>query len=75
MDIQAKKIELIQWLSTIDDTTVINKVAALMRNENSDWWNSIDKNEKAAIEQGLKEADNGKLNPNTKARDLYAKWL
>ncbi len=75
MDIQAKKIELIQWLSTVDDTAVINKVIALMKHENSDWWNSIDKKEKAAIEKGLQDAEKGKLNPNSKARDLYAKWL
>ena len=30
---------------------------------------------KEAIEQGLKDAEAGKLNPHSKARELYEKWL
>ncbi|MHA8086205.1 hypothetical protein [Aquirufa sp. Wall-65K1] len=73
--IQSKKLELIQWLSTIDDITVLNKIFELKKQENIDWWNSISELEKQSIEQGLQEAENGKLNNHSKAKQLYEKWL
>lgn len=72
---QNKKLELIQWLSTIEDSTIIEKIMDLRKKESKDWWNSISENEKESIEQGLKEADSGKLNPHSNARKLYEKWL
>ena len=70
-----KKIELIQWLSTVEDNSILNKIMELRKNESKDWWNSISENEKKSIEEGLNEAENGKLNDHSKARKLYEKWL
>lgn len=75
LNIQNKKLELIQWLSTIEDSAIIEKIMDLKKKESKDWWNSISENEKESIEQGLKEADSGKLNPHSNARKLYEKWL
>jgi hypothetical protein len=75
LNIQNKKLELIQWLSTIEDSAIIEKIMDLRKKESKDWWNSISENEKESIEQGLKEADSGKLNPHSNARKLYEKWL
>ncbi|MDP3359813.1 MAG: hypothetical protein Q8S41_10750 [Lutibacter sp.] len=75
INIQNKKLELIQWLSTIEDSGIIEKIMDLRKNESKDWWNLISENEKDAIEQGIKDADSGKLNPHTSARKLYEKWL
>ena len=70
-----KKIELIQWLSTIEDISILNKIMELRKHESKDWWNSISESEKESIEKGLKDADSGKLNPHSNARNLYEKWL
>lgn len=70
-----KKLDLIQWLSTVEDLNVIEKIMDLRKRENKDWWNTISEPEKNAIELGLKDADEGKLNPHSKARELYEKWL
>jgi hypothetical protein len=45
------------------------------KNETAEWWNLISKNEKESIELGLKDAAAGMLNPHSKARELYKKWL
>ena len=66
---------MIQWLSTIEDLSVINKIFDLKKQENKDWWNSISESEKQSIENGLQDADAGKLNSHSKARQLYDKWL
>lgn len=73
--LQNKKLDLIQWLSTLENHVVIEKIMDLKRNEDKNWWDSISENEKLAIEQGLQDANMGKLNPQSSARKLYGKWL
>lgn len=75
LNIQNKKLELIQWLSTLEDSTLIEKIMELRKRESKDWWNSISESEKQSIEKGLQDAEAGKLNPHTNARKLYEKWL
>lgn len=75
LNIQSKKLELIQWLSTIEDLSVLNKIIDLKKQENNDRWNSISSDEKQSIEKGSQDADAGKLNSHSKARQLYDKWL
>ena len=75
LNILNKKLELIQWLSTIEDSTIIEKIMDLRKKESKDWWNSISESEKESIEKGLLDADSGKLNPHSNARKLYEKWL
>lgn len=70
-----KKLELIQWLSTIEDSTIIEKILDLRKKESKDWWDSISESEKESIEKGLNDADSEKLNPHPNARKLYEKWL
>jgi predicted transcriptional regulator len=61
LNLQNKKLELIQWLSSIE--------------ESKDWWNSIAESKKEAIERGIQDANAGKLNPHSEARKIYEKWL
>ncbi|MBK7638929.1 MAG: hypothetical protein IPJ22_02430 [Bacteroidetes bacterium] len=75
LNILNQKLELIQWLSTIEDSSIIEKIMDLRKKESKDWWNSISENEKEFIELGLKDAESGKLNPHSTARKLYEKWL
>lgn len=75
LNLQNKKLELIQWLSSIEDSTVIEKIIELRKIESKAWWNSISESEKEAIENGIKDANSGKLNPHSNARKIYEKWL
>jgi predicted RNase H-like nuclease len=75
IDISSKKLKLIQWLSTIENVSIIEKIMDLKKKENSDWWSSISESEQQSIELGLKDSEDGKLNSHSKARDLYEKWL
>jgi hypothetical protein len=75
LDLLNQKLELIQWLSTIEDTSIIKKIMAIRKKEDADWWKTISESEKKSIEIGLKEAEEGKLNPHSKARKIYEKWL
>ena len=75
INLSNRKIELIQWLSTIEDPLIIDKIMDLIQKENKDWWVSISESEKDSIEVGLKDANSGKLNDHSKARKLYENWL
>lgn len=70
-----QKIELIQWLSTIEDRSLLNKIMELRNKESKDWWATISEFEKKSILKGIKDADEGKLNEHSKARKIYEKWI
>ena len=70
-----EKIELIQWLSTLENSAVIDKLLKFRQNESQNWWASVSAEEKLSIEKGIQDADNGKLEPHSTARRLYEKWL
>jgi predicted transcriptional regulator len=74
LDLLNKKLELIQWLSTVEDSTILEEIMDLRKRQNKDWWNSISEIEKEGIEKGLKDAESGKLNPHSSVRKLYEKW-
>jgi len=70
-----EKLELIQWLSTLEDTSIIKKLVEFRKEETKDWWNSISDEEKKSIEKGIAEADENDIKPHSEARKLYEKWL
>ena len=75
LNIQTLKLELIQWLSTIEDIKVLEKIIDLKKQENSQWWDRLSAQEKDSIEYGLKDAEEKKLKSHSSARNLYDKWL
>ncbi len=75
LNLQNKKLELIQWISTVEDPSIIEKMVALRNDEMPDWWDSLSEPEKKSIETGIQDAEQGKLNSHAKAKSLYEKWL
>lgn len=73
--ISNKKIELIQWLSTLEDKSIIEKLLKFKKEESKDWWNSISDEEKSSIEKGIAEANDDNLKLHTIAQKIYEKWL
>ena len=75
LQIQNKKLELIQWLSTIEDLNFLEKISDLIRENKKDWADQISDAERQSIEKGIAQADAGKLNPHSKARESYGKRI
>ncbi len=75
LDIQNKKIELIQWLTTLEDSAIIQKLLDLRKQESKDWWNQISEAEKESIKKGIEDAEAGHLKPDSEAKKIYGKWL
>lgn len=74
-NIQERKLELIQWLSIIDDASLIEKVAKVRDESVRDWWSEISEAEKESIAKGVDQADAGQLRSHSEARAKYEKWL
>ncbi|NJX15959.1 hypothetical protein [Tamlana crocina] len=75
LDIQNKKIELIQWLTTLEDSSIIQKLLDLRKRESKDWWNEISESEKKSIKKGIEDAEAEHLKPHSEAKKIYGKWL
>jgi len=75
MNLHAAKLELIQWLSTIDNPSIIEKIKAIRDNEKEDWWENLSAQEKESINKGIEDADAGNLKDHAQARNMYGKWL
>jgi len=70
-----KKIELIQWLSSLEDKAIIEKLLQFRKKETKDWWETISDGEKISVAKGIEDAENNKLTPHSSARKIYEKWL
>ncbi len=74
MDIQAEKIQLIEWLASLNEPSLIKKLIALKEKE-TDWWDKISEEEKSEIKEGLAQADRGQVIPHHKVMNRYKRWL
>ena len=74
-NIESKQLALIQWLTSLNDVSMIDKILELKQKETKDWWNEISDEEKETIEKGLSDAESGNLKPHSEIRKKYEKWL
>jgi hypothetical protein len=77
MNIQTEKLGLIEWLSTLNDISIIEKLKSIKEeySKSKDWWDTLNKEEIESIERGLKDLDNGKVHSHETARKVYEKYL
>ncbi len=60
MNLEVRKLNLINWISSIQESELIEKLEALQL-EGSDWWDQISEEDREAIEEGLEQLDRGSL--------------
>ena len=77
MNIQAEKLNLIEWITKLNDTSIIEKLREIKSNytHSPDWWDNLHKEEIKSIERGLKDLEEGRVHSHETARTIYAKYL
>jgi predicted transcriptional regulator len=60
MNIESRKINLINWISSIQEADIIDKVEKIQR-EKASSWDAVSNEDKQAIEEGLKQLDKGEF--------------
>lgn len=58
MDIQVRKLNLIQWLTQLSDEQLLLKIEALQA-EDKDFWHTLSDQQKQEIKKGIAELDAG----------------
>ncbi len=62
MNLQAKKLEIVQLILNTNKPSVLKKIEDLLKKEkSSDWWDEISESEKQTIKKGLAEAEGDEL--------------
>ena len=74
MNLETRKLNIISWVSGLEDESIIDKIEKL-RFYGGDWWEMIDENEKANIKKGILQADSGEVKTSEDVFSKYRKWL
>ncbi|MEX2410258.1 MAG: hypothetical protein WD607_02610 [Candidatus Paceibacterota bacterium] len=77
MNLQSKKLELVQLILNTEKPAILAKVEAVLKKEKmADWWDEISQEERESIEKGLAEADEGDLIPHEEVmKEVRSKYL
>lgn len=76
MNMESAKRELIEWIMTIKDDSIIERIKMLKEAQHkTDWWDEIADEEKASIEKGLEDVKMGRIIPHEEVKKEYGKWI
>lgn len=72
MGLEAIKLELIEWLASLEDEETIAylKVVKDSKAEN-DWWKDLTAEQRSGIEKGLKDVDEGRTTPHEEVKKRF----
>ena len=75
MDLQARKIQLIQFLTRTSSETLIDKMEKLIQKDKTDFWEELSPELQSAIEKSIAQANSGKLIPHEEVMKKYSQWV
>ncbi|MFH5832563.1 hypothetical protein [Halalkalibaculum sp. DA384] len=58
METDNKKLELIRWLTEVEDDAILEQIEFIKRSDRENW-NALAKEEQEAIQEGLAELERG----------------
>ena len=73
MDIESKKLPLIEWVTQLEDEDTLNCLKEMKETSetSADWWDDLSESQKASIEKGLKHVGEGKITSHEDAKARY----
>ncbi len=60
MNIETRKVNIINWISSIQEEDVLAEMERI-QNEKGDWWHNVSNEDKKAINEGMEQLDNGEF--------------
>jgi hypothetical protein len=69
----AIKLELIEWLTKLDDDETIQylKIVKDSKDEHTDWWDDLSDEQKEGVQRGLNDIDQGRVIPHDEVKRKY----
>lgn len=74
MNIETRKLNIINWVSHLEDEAVLSRIEELQAKK-QDWWDIISEDEKAEIKEGISQVDKGETKSTDEVLSKYRKWL
>ena len=74
-NINTLRKEVKEYINHSDERMVKAIHAMLTADNDGDWWDDTNDLQKASIERGLKDMENGNTVPHEEMVKLYSKWL
>ncbi len=71
MNIAVKKIELIEWISKVQDEKLIRKMEVLRKEAEADWWDTLTSEQQEDIEAGITDLEEGRKKDFKKVLSKY----
>jgi len=73
MENDTLKLELIEWLTKLDDNDTIEylKIIKDSSSANNDWWDDLSESQKAGIERGINDIKTGKTISHDEVKAKY----
>lgn len=70
---EAIKLELIEWLTNLDDNETIEylKIVKDSKSNDDDWWDDLSDSQKQGIERGLNDIKNGRTISHADVKNRY----
>jgi len=70
MGYEALKLELIEWLTKLEDSETIEYLKNVKDSKSSDhdWWEDLTQEQKKGIEKGLQDIDQGRTVPHEEVK-------
>lgn len=70
---EAIKLELIEWLTKLEDDETIDylKIVKDSNVSHDDWWHILTEEQRAGIERGLRDIDAGRVTPHNTVKLKY----
>jgi predicted transcriptional regulator len=68
MNIETRKINLINWISSIQEEDILAEMEKIQQKK-ADWWNTISNEDKEAINDGLEQLDKGEFLTRSQVRN------
>ena len=67
------KLELIEWLTKLEDDETIQylKVVKDSKPGNHSWWDDLSEHQKQGIEKGLNDIDEKRITPHDEVKNKY----
>lgn len=77
MNIQTEKLDLIEWISRLNDNSIIDKLRQIKEDysKSKDWWDTLNHEEIESINRGLKDFEESRTHSHDTARKIYEKYL
>ncbi|TCO10506.1 hypothetical protein [Natronoflexus pectinivorans] len=76
MDVQAKKLELVQMILNTDRPNLLEKVSQILKQENeADWWDELPFSVQESVKKGMEQAKRGETRAHSEVMKKYQKWL